>query len=154
MANNDFKSEEEYVEFCGGKTISCSEVLKRVKETPNNNIITFRVSKEIFNDIVSGRQRTFEKEITLGKEGLYCLMNEDGTMKEINGIVQIRKYDAVQFINKIGTYTCKIENADVVFSEVGESDPIKSYNTKIVDGEYYDFESASIVYYLGDEIKK
>ena len=145
--------DEEFVETCGGKNQVSPKPMKKRKENPNKDIITFKVSKEVFNNIASGQQKYFEKGIAPDKEELYCLVNEDGNMKEIDGVVQIRKYDAIQFINKIGTYTCKIENADVVFCEVGESDPLTSYNTKIVDGEYYDFESASIVYYLGDEIK-
>ena len=152
--NLEVKAEnEEFVEYCGGKTFEQLKPSKNVNKDNNLDIITFRVNKDEYNDIISGSQIVFEKLITPGKEGLYCLLNEDGSMKEINGIVQIRKYDAIQFVNKIGTYTCKFEKADVVFSEVGESDPITSFNTKIVDDECFDFESASIVYYLGDEIK-
>ena len=144
--------EGEYNKICGGMIYNIvPEIEKMIKE--QGEIIKFNVSKDVFNDIVSGKQRVFEIEITPGKQDLYCLLNEDGSMKEINGVVQLRKYNAIQFVNKIGTYTCKIENADVVFEEAGESDPIRSYNTKIVDGDYYDFDSATIVYYLGDEIK-
>jgi len=69
-------------------------------------------------------------------------------MKERNGIVQLRKYDAIKFVNKMGTYTCKLEDADIEFVVVEDVEPI-IYKKKVDD-----YDTMNVVYYLGKEINQ
>jgi len=140
--------DKEIVKFCGGKTIGSPKMAKTKKSSTDEAVITFSVNKDTFNDIVSGRQTVFEKEILPKKLGLYCLLNEDGSMKERNGIVQLRKYDAIKFVNKMGTYTCKLEDADIEFVVVEDVEPI-IYKKKVDD-----YDTMNVVYYLGKEINQ
>ena len=56
--------EGESVEICGGLIHNITpEIEKAFKDKEKKNIIKFNVSKEVFNGIVNGKQRAFEKEI-------------------------------------------------------------------------------------------
>lgn len=147
--NLEVKSKDDlFVEFCGGKVIKERKQEKKSKDSSNKDVIKFTVSKEMFNEIVSGRLSVFEKEILPKKQGLYCLLNGDGSVKDINGVVQLRKYEAIQFACKTGTYTCEINSADI--------EPMKDENGDLITytekGEEY--TATKIVYALGDEIEQ
>ncbi len=139
---------DEYVTFCGGMVVKDPELEKIITNHSDMNIIQVRVDKTTFQDIVSGKQKSIEKEIKPNTKGLYCLLDENGEMLEKNGVVQIRKYDAIQFINKMGTYTCALVNADIEFLVNDDSEIIRHTN-EIVE----DYDAVNVVYYLGDEIK-
>ena len=92
--------------------------------------------------------KTFTNEITLKNQSLFFMLDEKGAVKEINSVPQLRRYDAIQFINKDDSYTCKINNVDVVLmdEEYGHLIPC----TEIEDD--YDYTDCLIAYTLGDKI--
>ena len=141
---------EEYVEICGGETIVSPESLKKVKDASNKDIITFKVSKDEFNSIVSGQVGVFEKEIKPSKISTYFKTDEKGEVIVINGVPQFRKYDAIQFTNKDNSYTCLINNADLLFMTDPSYDLI-SYSE--LEEDEFDCTEGVIAYALGDEIK-
>ena len=66
----------------------------------------------------------------------------------INGVPQFRRYDAIQFTNKENSYTCLINNADLLFLD-GED--MISYSE--LEDEEFDCTEGVISYALGEEVK-
>lgn len=140
--------EEEFVELCGGKTIIDPINVEIIKGEDDGKILKLKVNKDTFKVIISGRMKTFTNEITLKNQSLFFMLDEKGAVKEINSVPQLRRYDAIQFINKDDSYTCKINNVDVVLmdEEYGHLIPC----TEIEDD--YDYTDCLIAYTLGDKI--
>lgn len=146
----DVKSKgEEFVEICGGDIIELPENVKALKGQENDNVITFKVSKEIFNDIVNGQKKVFEKEIKPSKVNIYFKTDKKGDVIFINGVPQFRRYDAVQFTHKDDSYTCQINNADLLFRDDENNDMISYSELE----EKFDCTEGVIAYALGDELK-
>ncbi len=140
--------EGEFESFCGGKTIDVLEIPKMADS--NDNILKLKVNKDVFKDIATGKMASFTKEITPKNLSMFFILNADGTVKEINGIPQLRRYDAIQFTNKEDSYTCQINNADVMYmdSEYGD---YKLYSEQEED-EKLDYTDCIMNYVLGDKI--
>ena len=138
--------EGELIELDGDNIIHELNFESNVKPALNKDVIKFTVCKSVFNDIVNGQLKVFTKEIRPKTQSLYCIMDEDGYVKEINGVMQLRKYDAIQFVCKNDSYTCEIINADLELLEDQNGNQI----TYEKNGEEY--LAAQIVYTLGDEI--
>lgn len=139
--------EGEFVMLDGNNIIHEFGIEHKEKQGSNKNIIKFTVNKSMFNDIINGQFKVFTKEIRPNTQSLYCIMDEDGYVKEINGVMQLRKYDAIQFVCRNESYTCEINNADIELLEDQDGNQI-TYEEK---GEEY--MAAQIVYTLGEEIK-
>ena len=148
-ANFDGKpKKEEVVGFCGGEIY---KVMDRIIENDDDTkILTFKVNKEMFDGIVNDQIGVFTKEITKRYLNTFIVLNEDGTVKEINGIPQLRPYDALQFTNKDDSYTCRINDAEVVYQDY-ESGEYKLYSKQDED-ERGDITDYLIAYTLGDKI--
>lgn len=141
--------EEKSVGFCGGNIIKEKPIpVKDSKGASKMDIITFKVSKDVFNSIVNGKQGAFEKEIKPNKVSLYFKTDEKGNVIFINGVPQFRRYDAIQFTNKENSYTCLINNADLLFLD-GED--MISYSE--LEDEEFDCTEGVISYALGEELK-
>lgn len=143
--------EGEAVEICGGLIHDLtSELGKAVINNEKKDVIKFNVSKEVFNDIVNGKQGVFEKEIKPNKLRLYFKTDEKGDVIIIDGVPQFRRYDAIQFTNKDNTYTCQINNADLLFLK-DPSYGMVSYSE--LEEDEIDCTEGVIAYSLGEEIK-
>ncbi len=120
------------------------------KTKDDSKSITFKVDKNTFKAIVSGQVHSFQKEITPKNLNMFFLMNEDGTVKQINGIPQLRRYDTIKIINKDDSYTCQLDDANVVYfdAEYGEC---HLYND-LEEDEKVDITECFIEYILGDRI--
>jgi hypothetical protein len=116
----------------------------------NSMILKFTVNKETFKGIITGQIREFSDEITPKNLSMFFVLNEDGTVKEINGIPQLRKYDAILFTNKDDSYTCQINNADVMYMnpEYGNAIPYP----KLEEDEKVDYTDCFMEYVLGDKV--
>ena len=138
--------EEEFTEFCEGKTIIDPICNDWIKDEDDGRILKLKVNKDTFKDIVSGHMRVFTKEITPKNLSMFFITEEKGAVKEINGVPQLRRYDAIQFINK-ESYTCQINNADVVLmdEEYGNLIPSSELEDDI------DYTDCMIAYDLGDK---
>ena len=143
--------EGEAVEICGGLIHDLtSELGKAVIDNEKKDVIKFNVSKEVFNDIVNGKQGVFEKEIKPNKLRLYFKTDEKGDVIIIDGVPQFRRYDAIKFTNKDNTYTCQINNADLLFLK-DPSYGMVSYSE--LEEDEIDCTEGVIAYSLGEEIK-
>lgn len=142
--------EDEFVEFCGGKIITDLVTDEMIKDEDDKNVLMFKVGKDTFKDIVSGRMGVFTKEITPKNLRMFFITEEKGAVKEINGIPQLRRYDAIQFINREKSYTCQISNADVVYWDVESGNQILFTESE----DELDITDCSMAYYLGKEIKQ
>ena len=154
--NLDVKpKDDECVDICGGikydVTGKFKKWMKEAEETANKDIITFKVSKEEYNSIVSGQVGVFEKEIKSNKVSQYFKTDEKGNVIFIKGVPQFRRYDAIQFTNKENSYTCLINNADLLFLD-GESGEMISYTE--LEAEENNCTEGVIAYTLGEEVKQ
>ena len=144
--------EDEFVELCGGKIIK-EPVMNEI--TANNEdglrILQMRVRKGDFNSIVKGETVIFTKDITPKNLSTFFLTNEDGTVKEVNGIGQFKPYDAIQFLNGENSYTCMIDNADVVIRDEEDANLIP-YSE--LEDEDLDYTDGLIAYSLGEIVKQ
>ena len=140
--------EEEFVEICGGITVKDPVIDEMIKDEDDGKILKLKVNKDTFKEIAGGQLKSFSKEITPKNLSMFFITEEKGAVKEINGVPQLRMYDAIQFINKDGSYTCKINNADVVFldEEYGNMIPYSELEDDI------DYTDCMIAYDLGDKI--
>jgi hypothetical protein len=140
--------EEEFVEICGGITVKDPVIDEMIKDEDDGKILKLKVNKDTFKEIAGGQLKSFSKEITPKNLSMFFITEEKGAVKEINGVPQLRMYDAIQFINKDGSYTCKINNADVVFldEEYGNMIPYLELEDDI------DYTDCMIAYDLGDKI--
>ena len=113
-------------------------------------LLAIKVNKEVFKGIVTGQTVEFSEAITPKNLGVFFILNEDGTVKEVNGVPQLRKYDAIKFINKEDSYTCQINNADVMYmnSEYGEMVPY----SELEEDEKDDYTDCVMSYALGEKI--
>ena len=145
------QKKEEFVEFCGGKIID-EPVLKKTTNNENGlRTLQMRVGKGEYNSIVNGKIGEFTKEITPKNLSTFFVTNEDGTVKEINGIGQFKPYDAIQFLNGDNSYTCLINNADLLIydEESGEVIPYSKF-----EDEDIDYTDGLIAYSLGEIVKQ
>ena len=141
--------EGEFDNACEETTIQESAKIQSPKAKEDENVLKFKVSKDVFKDIVSGEKTFFHKEITQKSLSTFFEVNENGTVKEINGVPQLRRYDAIQFINKDDSYTCQINNADVMYfdSEYGNY----MLYTELEEDERVDYTECFMEYALGDK---
>ena len=116
----------------------------------NSKVLTRNVSKDVFESIVTGQTVEFSEAITLKNLSMFFILNEDGTVKEIKGIPQLRRYGAIQFVNKDDSYTCQINNADVVYMnpEYGDKTPY----SKLEEDKRVDYTDCVMSYALGNKI--
>ena len=142
--------EDEFVEICGGKTIIDPICNDRIKDEDDGKILKLKVNKDTYKNIVNGHMGVFTKEITPKNLSMFFITEGKGAVKEINGVPQLRKYDAIQFTNKDDSYTCHIDNADVVYWD-------EEYGNQILYTESedeLDVTDCSMAYYLGEEIRQ
>ena len=143
--------EGETEELCGGLIRDLtSEIGKALIDNEQKDIIKFNVSKEVFNDIANGKQGVFEKEIKPNNLRLYFKTDKIGNVIVIDGVPQFKKYDAIQFTNKDKTYTCQLNNVDLLFLDDPNTGMI-SYSE--LEEDEIDFTEGVIAYSLGEEIK-
>ena len=132
-----------FVDICGGET------LIKLNSDDNDNVLKLKVNKDTFKSIVSGKTKVYTDAISPKNLSMFFVLNEDGTVKEVKGIPQLRKYDAIQFINKEESYTCQINNADVVYMDP-DTGNIIPYSE--LEDEDIDYTDCLISYTLGEKV--
>ena len=136
--------------LCGGKIIVDPNMVKMVKDKEGSNVLKFKVSKDTFESIVNDQMSVFTKEINLKNLSTFFVTNEDGTVKEIKGIPQLRPYDTIQFTNKDDSYSCQINDANVVYMDYESGEYI--LYSELDKDERKDITDYMIAYALGDKI--
>lgn len=109
-------------------------------------IVKLSVRKPTIDAIRRGEVREYAREIRPNTQDKYCDIDEEGYVRDIDGILQPRKYDAVQFSCGHETFKCKVESARIELFE-DENHNLVTYNE---DGE--DYYAAQVVYTLGKEV--
>lgn len=146
-------SEDISKDFNGGVVLSALDTKPSLKKKEEMEILELKVNKGTFKDVVNHEINLYTEEITPRKQSKFFLMNEDGTVKEIKGIPQFKRYDAIKFINKDDSYTCLINDADIMFWEDENYDLISYLELDEEEREDIDYTDCMIAYTLGEEVK-
>ncbi len=109
-------------------------------------ILRLTTKPQTLEAIKSGSVREYEREIRPNTQKKYCELDEEGYVKDVDGVLQPRHYDIVQFKSGHETYTCKIEDAWIELFE-DDNHELISYEE---NGEEY--LAAQVVYSLGERI--
>ena len=110
------------------------------------DILKLTTKPQTLEALKSGVLKEYAREIRPNTQKKYCEMDEEGYVKDIDGVLQPRKYDVVQF--SCGHESCafRIENAHIELFEDEDGNLI----TYEEGGEEY--ISAQVVYALGERI--
>ena len=109
-------------------------------------ILKLQTKQHTLDAIRAGEVREYAREIRPNTQEKYCELDEDGYVKDVDGILQPRHYDVVQFSCGHETCTCKIEDA---YIELFEDDKGELIVYEEAGEEYI---AAQVVYELGEKI--
>jgi hypothetical protein len=105
------------------------------------------IRQKYFDKIKSGRKTKEYREIRPNSQSKYCDLDEDGFCKEVNGVLQPRKYDAIKF------YVGYNKNRDMMLIEVLDAciELFTDEKGNFVEYEYQGekYLAAQVVYDLG-----
>ena len=110
-------------------------------------ILKLTTKPQTLEAIKSGTVKEYEREIHPNTQKKYCDLDEEGFCKDIDGVLQPRHYDLVQFTCGHEVCVYKIEKAWIELFE----DENKELITYEENGEEY--IKAQVVYRLGDAVK-
>ncbi|MEL5895911.1 ASCH domain-containing protein [Bacteroides sp. GD17] len=115
-------------------------------------ILTLIIKQKFFDEIIKGTKKQEFREIRPNSQAKYCELDNEGFCKEVDGVLQPRKYDAIRFFvgyNKDrASALVKVEGAKIELFEDEDGNLIE-YKDK---GESY--LAAQVVYDLGEIIEK
>lgn len=151
--NLDVRDHEELVEICGGEKIIELAPAKESSEISDKKIISFKVRKGDFNDFSDGEMCEFTREITSKNVSQFFILDEKGAIKEINGIPQFKRYDAIQLTCKDDSCTRLIDDADITFLD-DEGDNIYYFKLSEEEREDFDYTDGMITYTLGEKFNE
>lgn len=116
-------------------------------------ILTLSIKQKFFDEILAGTKKQEFREIRPNSQSKYCELDEEGYVKEIEGVLLPRKYDAIKFLT--GEYKGKrpfivveVKNAKIELFE-DENHELVTYTYQ---GEQY--IAAQVVYDLGQVLEK
>lgn len=138
--------------FNGGVILSNLEKKSNLKKKEELEILKLKVNKETFQDVVNHNINFYSEDITPKNQSKFFIMNENNTVKEINGAPSIRSYDAIQFINKDNSYMCQIIDVNIVFWD-DDYNLISYLELNEEERTDIDYTDCLITYTLGEEIK-
>ena len=111
-------------------------------------VIQLNTTQRELNAIKNGKMNCFAHEIRPETIELVCEVDHEGDVKDIDGVLQPRHYDAIRLSTEYENRVFTIEKSEIVLFEDKYGDLI----TYEVNGEEY--IKAQIVYYLGDDYLK
>lgn len=109
-------------------------------------ILKLTVKPDTLQAIKAGTIKEYAREIRPNTQKKYCELDEEGYVKDIDGVLQPRKYDVVQMVNGHDSYACKITKAWI---ELFEDDNHELVTYTENGEEYY---AAQVVYELGEKV--
>lgn len=109
-------------------------------------IIKLKTTPQVLEAIKSGEITEYEREIRPNTQKKYCEIDEEGYVKDIDGVLQPRKYDVVKFYCDNDSYACKIDDAWIELFE-DENGELITYEQN--GNEYI---KAQVVYHLGERV--
>lgn len=110
-------------------------------------VIRLETNQRELNAIRSGRANCFMREIRPETNALFCDLDDEGYVKDIDGVLQPRQYNALKLSSGQETCIFSIEKAVIELFE----DRYGELITYEVGGEEY--IKAQIVYYLNGEMQ-
>lgn len=114
-------------------------------------ILTLIIKQKFFDEIIAGTKKQEFREIRPSSQAKYCDLDEEGFCKEVNGILQPRKYDAIRFYvgykKDRDTAVVEVKRASIELFE-DENGELIEYEDK---GEIY--IAAQVIYDLGKVIE-
>ena len=110
-------------------------------------VISLETNQRVVNAIRSGKVNYFIREIRPETNALFCELDEEGYVKDVDGVLQPRQYKALKLSNGQDSYIFSIEKAVIELFEDRNGKLI----TYEVDGKEY--IKAQIVYYLNGELQ-
>jgi hypothetical protein len=116
-------------------------------------ILSLSIKQKFFDQILSGEKKQEFREIRPNSQARYCDLDEEGFCKEVDGVLQARKYDAIKFLT--GEYKGKRPYA-IVAVESADIELFEDENGNFVEYEHQGktYLAAQVVYNLGDVIEK
>ena len=111
-------------------------------------VIRLETNQRVVNAIRSGKINYFIREIRPETNALFCELDEEGYVKDVDGVLQPRQYKALKLSNGQDSYIFSIEKAAIELFEDRNGKLI----TYEVDGKEY--IKAQIVYYLNGELQE
>lgn len=111
-------------------------------------VIQLNTTQRELNAIKNGKMNSFAHEIRPETNELFCELDDERYVKDIDGVLQPRHYDAIKLSTENESYVFTIEKSEIVLFEDKYGDLI----TYEVNGEEY--IKAQIVYYWGNDYSK
>lgn len=109
-------------------------------------IVRLQTKQDTLDAIRVGEVTEYAREIHPNTQKKYCELDEEGYVKDIDGVLQPRKYDAVQFSCGHEVYACRIKDSFIELFE-DEAGELITYEE---NGEEY--IAAQVVYVLGEKV--
>lgn len=115
-------------------------------------ILTLIIKQKFFDEIIKGTKKQEFREIRPNSQAKYCELDDEGFCKEVDGVLQPRKYDAIRFFvgyNKDrASALVKVESAKIEL--------IEDEDGNLVEYEYQGekYIAAQVIYDLGEVIEK
>lgn len=142
--------DDEMVEFCGGITCGSLNDLESLFDKEKKKILKVRVNKDAFDSAVKGTLGVLTEGITPKTLSKFFVLDEKGDLKEIDGVAQLKPYEAIELTYKTDSVTFQINNADVVYMDPEYNELIPYSELDSDDIEYTD---CMIAYSLGEKVK-
>ena len=109
-------------------------------------ILKLTTKSQTLEALKEGNVKEYAREIRPNTQKKYCQLDEEGYVVDIDGVLQPRHYDVVQFSAGHESCAFKIDKAEIELFE-DENHELVVYHEA---GEEY--IAAQVVYYLGDRI--
>lgn len=110
-------------------------------------VIRLETNQRELNAIRCGKAKCFVREIRPETNAVFCDLDDEGYVKDIDGVLQPRQYNALKLSTEQDTCIFSIEKAVIELFE----DRYGKLITYEVGGEEY--IKAQIVYYLNGEMQ-
>ena len=110
-------------------------------------IVKLKTKADTLAAIKAGGIKEYAREIRPNTMKKYCKTDEEGYCVDVDGVLQPRKYDVVQFLCGHESAAYRIDKAQIELFE-DENGELITYEE---NGEEY--IAAQIVYFLGEPIK-
>ena len=109
-------------------------------------ILKLTTKPQTLEAIRAGEIKEYAREIRPNTQKKYCQLDEDGYVVDIDGELQPRHYDVVQFQSGHEVCACKIEDA---YIELFEDD---NHELVVYQEAGEEYIAAQVVYVLGERI--
>ena len=110
------------------------------------DILKLTTTQRTFAALKDGMIKDYAREIRPNTMAKYCELDEEGYCKDVDGILQPRKYDVIKFTCGHESVAFRIDKAQIELFE----DENKELITYTEGGEEY--IAAQVVYFLGAQI--